>query len=85
MKAFRWEGAPGRMTLLRLFGVHVYLTRWNNLDGHVASRRWTTAFCAKVGPVSMYRRDHKGQVITQLRRFKVGRRSLYLGVSWGYR
>jgi hypothetical protein len=63
----RWEGAPGQMTLLRLRGVRVSLTRWNNL-----------------APRKTFRRYGKGQVVLPLRRFKVGRKSLYLKVSWGY-
>jgi hypothetical protein len=73
MHRFQWAGSPGKMNLATVGGVRVGLTRWNNLAGAAP----------RVGPITWWRRNGKGQIVLQLRPFKVGRKSLYLKVAWG--
>lgn len=68
-----WVGSPGKATLLTVRGVRFDLVRWNNIAG-----------CRRVGPLTIHTRQSTGQIVCPLRRFKIGRRSLYLRISWGY-
>lgn len=79
MKAFRWVGSPGVMTLFRFRRVHICLTRWNNLAPRHVYR--ATRYARQANG---YQSRRKGQIVVPLRRFKVNRKSLYLKVSWGY-
>lgn len=86
MTRFQWEGSPGGLDLMQVGTLKVGLTRWNNLAGGERMPRVKRAFRTSVwwhlnGPGERRRR---GQIIVPLRRFKSGRRSLYLRVSWGY-
>jgi hypothetical protein len=80
------------MTLFAVRGAKVVLTRWNNLAGYSRRIGPVTAFARqdrKVSPDGWYitprwHEGWKGQIVIQLRPFKVGRQSLYLRISWGY-
>jgi hypothetical protein len=69
---FRKMGAPPSIYLVRTRRLMVRFTSWNHIAG-----------CKRWGPFTLFHRNRKWILMTQLQPFGLGRRTWYLGVYWG--